>query len=185
MASKALSSLGHLPSLLLLDLGPPRLLLGLLLEPPDVVLCSPHPHPRLAECSISVHLGRLRLHHMLPRLEDARVQGIGAVVAVEQAAAAPAGRAVGAVAEEAAARVAAGGVVGVAVGVATGRAGDGAGSAGRGRRHVSVAVEEAVLAGRWLGSHGLGLVDGLWGGLAAAEERHDGCVGGCVDPCVV
>lgn len=184
-----MSSLGHLTSLLLLDLGPPRLLLGLLLESPDVVLCSPHPHPRLAKCSISVDLGRLSLHHMLPRLEDAGVQGIGAVVAVEQAAAAPAGRAVGAVAEEAAARVAAGGVVGVALGVAracaAGRAGDGAGSAGRGRRHVPVAVKEAVLAGRWFGSHGLGLIDGLWGGLTAAEERHDGCIGGCVDPCVV
>lgn len=103
---------------------------------------------------------------MLPRLEDARVQGHGAVVAVEQAATAPAGRAVGAVAEKAAARVAAGRVVGVAVGVAracaTGRAGDGVGSVGRHRGYVPVAVEEAVLAGWWFSGHGLWLIDGLW-----------------------
>lgn len=179
-----MSSLGHLGSLLLLNLGPPRLLLGFLLKPPNVVLCSSNPHPRLAQRSISVHLGRLGLHHMLPRLEDARVHGIGGVVAVEQAATAPAGRAVSAVAEEPAARVAAG-VVGVAVGVAracaTGRAGDGAGSVGRDRRDVPVAVEEAVLAGRWFSGHGLWLIDGLWGRLVAAEERHDDCIGGYVD----
>lgn len=103
---------------------------------------------------------------------------------MEQAATAPAGRAVSAVAEEPAARVAAG-VVGVAVGVAracaTGRAGDGAGSVGRDRRDVPVAVEEAVLAGRWFSGHGLWLIDGLWGRLVAAEERHDDCIGGYVD----
>lgn len=123
---------------------------------------------------------------MLARLQDARVQRLRAVVAVEQAAPPAAGRAVGAVAEEAA-RVAAVGARGHAVHVVVGEAaracgaGDGA-VVGRDGRDVAVAVEEAVLAGGRFGGHGLGLVDGLWGGLVAAEEGHDECIGGYVDP---
>lgn len=116
---------------------------------------------------------------MLPRLQDARVQRLRAVVAVEQAAPPAAGRAVGGAVAEQAARVAAVGgghvhVVVVEAARACAGAGDGA-VVGRDGRHIAVAVEEAVLARGGFSGHGLGLVDGLWGGLAAAEERHGEC----------
>lgn len=154
MAAEVLAPLRDVLCLILLDLGPPRILPRLFLEHPHMLPRFPDLPPSHLPRPIGLHLRGLGAHDPLPRGDDA---GVHVLVAGELAT------------KQGAYPTAAGGVVVVdtAAGGGGGRGHGGAGGGTDGLRYgFMLTPEEAVVTG-------LGLHDGRRLGFAgSSEERH-------------
>ena len=105
VAAELLATLGDVASLVLLDLGPPGLLLGLKLQPAHVLAGLPDTLPGSHQSTVGLSLSHLGAHDPLAGLNNARVNIADGTVAkgsVKDAAVAGIGRPT----EDAAARVA-------------------------------------------------------------------------------
>ncbi len=72
-SSKLLASLGDLLGMVLLNLGPPRLLLGLELQPAHLLVGTADTLAGSHQSAVSIPLGHLGTHDMLSGLDDAGV----------------------------------------------------------------------------------------------------------------
>lgn len=86
LTSKTLSTLGDLPGLGLLNLGPPSILPSLLLQRPDLLPGLADLQTSRVESPIGVHFGRLGAHDPLTSRQDTRVDVLVAPEAGEQTA---------------------------------------------------------------------------------------------------